>query len=306
MNILVVGGAGFAGSSFTKYLLEKYTDYRIISIDKAGSENLNEVEDNEQHVFNLIDITDKTTLLSLFKYWYGFDVVINFASDSNNYLNTDIFGTINLLEAIRKYKPKRYIQISVSDVYGSVDTGKALESTLLNPSSLCSSTKASADLISLSYFKSFNVPVIVSRCSNAFGPFQNENRFLPKMIMSALQGQKVKVHNAGNDIRDFVYILDYCRALDTLIHYGKTGEIYNIGGCNEYKSIDLARYIITYTGAGSDMLEMMPDMSVCDLRMAVNYSKMAQLGWKPMQDFKLCLNETIDWFKDKINKKEQT
>jgi dTDP-glucose 4,6-dehydratase len=318
MDILVSGGAGFIGTNFIEYILEKYPDYNIVCVDKltyAGNKNnFANIEDNKRFHFCHADICNSNELLKIFKFWFGFDVIVNFAAESHvdrsissdfsrNFIDSNIVGVFNLMEIIKKYKVKKFVQVSTDEVYGSLtDKGKFVETMNLKPSSLYSASKASADLISLSYFTTFQVPVVISRCSNNYGPYQFPEKFIPLMITNALEGKRLPIYGSGLNVRDWINVLDHCRALETLMHYGTPGEIYNSGGGNEAKNIDIAQFILDYLGLPSSMLEKVRDRPGHDFRYAMDYTKMKnEFGWKPKMEFKEGLVDTIEWYKSNEN-----
>jgi len=312
MDILISGGAGFIGSNFIRYMLSKYPDYRIVNVDKltyAGNlKNLEDIEKDERYRFYQVDIANHDALLEVFKNWYGFDVIVNFAAESHvdrsileyskEFIDSNIVGTFNFLEIIKKYKVKKYLQVSTDEVYGSLEqNGKFTEKSYLKPSSLYSATKTSADLIALSYYHTFKIPVIVSRCSNNYGSFQYPEKLIPLMITNIIEGKKLPVYGKGLNIRDWIHVLDHCRALDTLLHYGKIGECYNVGGGNEWQNIEIVKFIIDYLGANYDMIEFVRDRLGHDYRYAMDYSKMnTEFGWKPLVSFADGLRDTIEWY----------
>lgn len=314
MDILVTGGAGFIGTNFIQYILDKHHDYNILCLDKltyaSSRNNIREFENNEKYHFYQADICNVEDVLKAFKFWYSFDILINFAAeshvdrsivseDSKSFIDSNISGTYSLLEITKKYKVKKFLQVSTDEVYGSLgDSGKFVETMNLIPSSLYSASKASADLIALSYFHTFGMPIVVSRCSNNFGPYQHPEKFIPLMITNALEGKNLPIYGSGLNVRDWINVLDHCRALETLMHYGKPGEVYNIGGGNELKNIEIAEFILDYLKLPHNMLENVKDRLGHDWRYAMDYTKInTELGWKPILDFKDGLIDTIEWYK---------
>jgi len=316
MDILVSGGAGFIGTNFIQLLLDKYPDYNVVCVDKltyaGNSSNLERFLDNPRFHFRQIDICKMEELQKIFKFWYGFDIIVNFAAESHvdrsissefsrNFIDSNIIGTFNFLEIIKKYKVKTYVQVSTDEVYGSLDfdNTKFIETMNLKPSSLYSASKASADLIALSYFTTFKLPVVISRCSNNYGPYQHPEKFIPLMITNALEGKPLPIYGSGENIRDWINVLDHCRSIETIMHYGKHGEVYNAGGGNEARNIDVAKFILDYLGLSHSMIENVGDRLGHDLRYSMDYSKIeSELGWKPKFDFKEGLIETIEWYVD--------
>jgi len=290
MDILIAGGAGFVGINFIQLILDKYPDYNIVCIGFVeNEENLKEFENNQHFYFYRIDICNFDELLKIFKFWYGFDVIINFSVESQDrnleqkksFIDSNIMGTYNFLEIIKKYKTKKYLQVS---------------SELELNNSLCSAGKTSADLIALSYFAAFKIPVIVLRSLDNYGFFQHPRELIPEMITSALIGEKVPVYNPST--RDWINVLDHCRALETLMHYGKPGEIYNLGTGNSVKSVEIAYLIIDYLKLSSDILEKKQGNQESKSLYSMDFSKLnEEFGWKPIIDFKQGILDTIEWYK---------
>jgi dTDP-glucose 4,6-dehydratase len=315
MDILVSGGAGFIGTNFIEYILEKYSDYNIICIDKltyAGNKsNLKQFETNSRFRFYQVDICNYEELLKIFKFWYSFDIVINFAAESHvdrsicsehsrSFIDSNIVGVYNFLEIIKKYKIKKFLQVSTDEVYGSLNKiDKFVETMNLKPSSLYSASKASADIIALSYFTTFGLPIMISRCSNNYGSYQNPEKFIPLIITNCLEDKKIPIYGTGRNVRDWVNVLDHCRALEFIMHYGKNGEIYNSGGGNEFSNIEVAYMILKYLGLSLNMLEKVNDRLGHDYRYAMDYTKIKnELGWEPKIDFVEGLIDTIEWYKN--------
>jgi len=315
MDILVAGGAGFIGSNFIHYILDKYPDYNVVCVDKltyaSSLNNLKDIQGNERFHFINADICNQEELTKIFKFYYSFGMVINFAAEthvdrsivsehSKSFIDSNIIGVYNFLEIIKKYKVRTFLQVSTDEVYGSLgETGKFVETMNLKPSSLYSSSKASADLIALSYCNTFGLPVVVSRCSNNYGPFQHPEKFIPMMITNAILGKKLPIYGTGKNVRDWIHVLDHCRALDTILHYGRHGEVYNAGGNSEAQNNDVVEFIVTYLGVSKDMLEFVRDRPGHDLRYAMDYSKInSEFGWKPLMNFEEGLIDTIEWYKD--------
>jgi len=316
MDILISGAAGFIGTNFCHYILEKYSDYNIVCVDKltyAGNRhNIDELEDKHKNFrFCQADICDSDEILKIFKFWQGFDTVVNFAAESHvdrsissefskSFIDSNIVGVFRLLEIIKKYKVKKFIQVSTDEVYGSLgEEGKFVETTNLNPSSLYSSSKASADLIAFSYYHTFKMPIVVSRCSNNFGSYQYPEKLIPLLITNALEGKKLPIYGEGLNVRDWIHVLDHCRGIETLLHYGKPGEVYNFGGNNEIKNIEVAQFILEYLKLPLTMIEHVQDRLGHDLRYSMDFTKVSrEFGWHPMIDFKTSLVEVVEWYKD--------
>ena len=312
MKIIVTGGAGFIGSNFILYMLEKY-DYKIICLDKltyAGNlENLSSVIENKNFKFMKGDITDKKFINDLFGNENP-DIVINFAAESHVdrsiedpdiFLKTNIIGTNILLDACRKYKTKRFHQVSTDEVYGDLPIDRPnlffTETTPVNPSSPYSASKASADLLVQAYYRTFDLPVTISRCSNNYGFFHFPEKLIPLMIINALQNKDLPVYGEGKNIRDWLYVLDHCEAIDLIIHKGQIGEIYNIGGHNEKSNLDVVKIILRYLNKPDSLIKFVKDRPGHDLRYAIDPNKISeQLDWCPKTDFQTGIQKTIDWY----------
>ncbi|MDD5131519.1 MAG: dTDP-glucose 4,6-dehydratase [bacterium] len=308
MKILVTGGAGFIGSNFIRQILKKYPDYEIINLDKltyAGNlENLADLEKNKRYEFVKGDIADPKIVAKCVK---EAQIVVNFAAETHvdrsianagDFVKTNVFGTYTLLEAAKKSNISKYIQISTDEVYGSIEKGAFKEADELKPSSPYSATKASADLLSMSYYITYQLPVIITRSSNNFGPYQFPEKVMPLFITNVLEEKPVPLYGDGKNVRDWVYVLDNCEAIDQVMHKGKTGEIYNIGGGNELANIELTKKILELLGKGDDFIKPVNDRLGHDRRYALDCFKLrSEMGWKPQHDFNQALQDTITWYK---------
>lgn len=315
MNILVTGGAGFIGSNFIFHLLRTYPSYRIICVDKltyAGNlSTLTSVMDNPNFRFAKADIGDREAINQLFAEEKP-DMVVNFAAEShvdrsiNNpdiFLETNILGTDVLMDACLKYGIKRYHQVSTDEVYGDLPLDRPdllfTETTPLHPSSPYSSSKAAADLLVLSYFRTYGLPVTISRCSNNYGPYQYPEKLIPLMIVNALNNQQLPVYGNGQNVRDWLYVEDHCRAIDLVIHKGREGEVYNIGGHNEMANINIVKMICKELGKSEDLITYVADRKGHDLRYAIDPTKIyTELGWLPETKFANGIKKTIQWYLD--------
>ncbi|MGB2869344.1 MAG: dTDP-glucose 4,6-dehydratase [Bacteroidota bacterium] len=310
MNLLVTGGAGFIGSNFIRYMLQKYPEYRIVNVDKltyAGNlENLEDLEDHAGYKFQRLDICDKAALGTLVGQ-RGIDALVNFAAESHvdrsilgaeEFVRTNIEGANNLLEIARQFGLKRFVQISTDEVYGSLGaTGKFIEQTPLHPNSPYSASKASADLLALAYQHTFELPVVVTRCSNNYGPYQFPEKLIPLMIVNALSGKQLPVYGDGRNVRDWLHVSDHCSAIDLVLHRGKVGEIYNIGGNNEWANVDIVRLILKHLGKPESLITFVKDRPGHDRRYAIDSTRIqAELGWSPSYTFEKGIEETIDWY----------
>ena len=312
-KVLITGGAGFIGSNFIHYILSKYNDYQVINLDKltyaANLENLKDIEGNKNYKFIHGDIADQEFIFKLFEN-EKFDIVINFAAEShvdNSILNpqiftiTNILGTQVLLDACRKYNIKRFHQISTDEVYGELplDDKNILftEKTPLNPSSPYSASKASADMLVKSYYRTYSLPITISRCSNNYGPYQHLEKLIPLMISKAINNDNLPVYGNGLNVRDWLHVYDHCTAIDLIIHEGKIGEIYNIGGNNEKSNIDVVKIILKELGKSEKLIKYVNDRPGHDLRYAIDSTKIkTTLNWKPVYSFEKGILDTIKWY----------
>ena len=311
--MLITGGAGFIGSNFIHYILSKYNDYQVINLDKltyaANLDNLKDIEDNKNYRFIHGDIADQEFIFKLFEN-EKFDIVINFAAEShvdNSILNpqiftiTNILGTQVLLDACRKYNIKRFHQVSTDEVYGELplDDNSILftEKTPLNPSSPYSASKASADMLVKSYYRTYSLPITISRCSNNYGPYQHLEKLIPLMISKAINNDNLPVYGNGLNVRDWLHVYDHCTAIDLIIHEGKIGEIYNIGGNNEKSNIDVVKIILKELGKSEKLIKYVNDRPGHDLRYAIDSTKIkTTLNWKPVYSFEKGILDTIKWY----------
>ena len=308
MRLLVTGGAGFIGSNFIRLILGKYPDYKITNLDKltycGNLLNLKDVEANKNYRFVKGDIADPTVVDSLVK---NCDVIVHFAAeshvdrsikDSSIFIRTNVFGTYVLLEASRKHNVKLFIQISTDEVYGSIQKGAFTETDPLRPNSPYSASKASGDLLARSYFITHQLPVIITRSSNNFGPYQYPEKVIPLFVTNLLQGKKVPLYADGSNVRDWLFVTDNCRAIDAVLHKGKPGEVYNIGAGHEITNLELTHSILKALGKGEESIEYVKDRPGHDKRYALDITKMKGLGWKPGSDFREALDITINWYKN--------
>ncbi|MCF6093267.1 dTDP-glucose 4,6-dehydratase [Microaerobacter geothermalis] len=309
MKILVTGGAGFIGSNFVKYMVDRYPNYHIINLDAltyAGNlENLKEIEDKENYQFVKGDITDRTLIDSLFQ--TGIDAVINFAAESHVdrsimepdiFVKTNILGTQVLLEMAKAYSVRKFLQVSTDEVYGTLGpTGLFSETTPLAPNSPYSSSKAGADLLVRAYHETFQLPVNITRCSNNYGPYQFPEKLIPLMIMNALDEKPLPVYGDGSNVRDWLHVEDHCRAIDLVMHKGKDGEVYNVGGNNERTNLQIVQTILEYLDKPESLIKFVQDRPGHDKRYAIDATKIKEeLGWKPKYTFDVGIKQTIDWY----------
>ncbi len=313
MKILVTGGAGFIGGNFVHYMLKKYPNYEIVCLDKltyAGNlSTLEGVMDNKNFTFCKGDIADSEFVDKLFAE-HKFDIVVNFAAESHVdrsienpqiFLITNIIGTQVLMDACRKYGNIRYHQVSTDEVYGDLPLDRPdlffKEDTPIHTSSPYSSSKAGADLLVLAYYRTFGLPVTVSRCSNNYGPYHFPEKLIPLMISRALANESLPVYGNGLNVRDWLYVEDHCRAIDLIIHKGKIGEVYNVGGHNEKSNIDIVKTILKLLDKSEDLITFVEDRKGHDMRYAIDPTKIHNdLGWLPETKFEDGIKKTIDWY----------
>lgn len=306
MKILVTGGAGFIGSNFIRLILRKYPNYEVINLDKltyAGNlDNLKDVELEERYHFVQGDICDKTVVDQVMD---NVDVVVNFAAESHvdrsiggpaDFIMTDVFGTYVLLESARQHGVDRYVQISTDEVYGSIREGSFTEEDRLEPSSPYSASKAGGDMQVMAYHKTYGMPTIITRSSNNFGPYQYPEKIFPLFITNALEGKKLPLYGDGANVRDWIYVMDNCEAIDLVIHKGEVGQIYNIGGGNERDNLTITKMILAALGKSEDLIEHVADRPGHDFRYSIDSSKIKALGWSPSHNFEEALRETVDWY----------
>ena len=308
MNLLVTGGAGFIGSCFVRYMLKNHPDYKIINLDAltyAGNlDNLKDVETNPNYSFVHGNICDKQLVDSLMS---QVDACVNFAAESHVdrsitgpeiFIQTNVGGTLNLLEMAKKHKISRYLQVSTDEVYGTLGkTGYFTETTPLTPNSPYSASKASADMLVRAYYETYKMPVLTTRCSNNYGPYQFPEKLIPLFISNLLKGEKVPVYGDGMNIRDWLYVYDHCSAIDTVLHKGRLGEVYNIGGNNEKANIEITKLLIKELGKDESSIKYVEDRLGHDRRYAIDSSKIQnELGWHPSVTFEEGIKITIDWY----------
>jgi dTDP-glucose 4,6-dehydratase len=310
MEILITGGAGFIGSNFVRYMLDKYSDYEIVNLDAltycGNLENLSGIEDNPNYTFIKGDITDKKLINEITD---SVDYIINFAAESHVdrsiedpeiFIKSNILGTQVLLDAAKENDVKKFLQVSTDEVYGSLGvTGYFTEDTPLAPNSPYSASKAGADLMVRSYNKTFDLPVNITRCSNNYGPYQFPEKLIPLMISNALENKPLPVYGDGMNVRDWLHVYDHCTALDLVLHNGKIGEIYNIGGNNEKTNLEIVKLILENLGKDESLISYVKDRLGHDRRYAIDSAKIQkELSWKPKYTFETGITETIQWYLD--------
>lgn len=313
MRLLITGGAGFIGSCFVRHMLSTYPNYQITNLDRLGYagnlENLRDIENNPNYTFVKGDIIDKNLVSELME---ETDCCLNFAAETHVdrsitgpeiFVTTNVLGTQNLLSWAREFKIKRFVQVSTDEVYGSLGkTGFFTETTPLAPNSPYSASKASADMFVRAYFETYKTPALITRCSNNYGPYQYPEKLIPLFISNALKDKPVPVYGDGLNVRDWLYVYDHCRAIDAVLHRGREGEVYNIGGNNERTNLEITDIILKTLGKPSSLMQFVEDRLGHDRRYAIDSSKIQQeLGWFPEMPFEEGIKTTIDWY---INNQE--
>ncbi|OGI02822.1 MAG: dTDP-glucose 4,6-dehydratase [Candidatus Melainabacteria bacterium GWF2_37_15] len=321
MRILITGGAGFIGSCFVRHILNKYPDYKVVNLDLltyAGNlENLKDIENNPNYVFVPGDICDKQLVSQLMA---EVDGCVNFAAESHVdrsiigpeiFVYTNVQGTQTLLQAAREFKISRFLQVSTDEVYGTLGkTGYFTEETPIAPNSPYSASKAAADMFARAYFETYKTPVLITRCSNNYGPYQYPEKLIPLFIINLLQDKSVPVYGDGMNIRDWLYVYDHCSAIDTVLHKGKEGEVYNIGGNNEKTNLEITKIILNALKKPESLINYVEDRLGHDKRYAIDSSKIQrELGWAPSVTFEEGIKRTIDWYvnnKGGVNERDNT
>lgn len=311
MKVLITGGAGFIGSNFVKFFLNKYKQSHVINLDKltyAGNiKNIKDIKNNKRHKFIKGDICDKKLVDRLAK---NTDIIFNFAAEThvdrsiksaNSFLKTNISGVHVLLEATKKYNIKKFIQISTDEVYGSLKNGYANENSMLNPGNPYSASKSAAEHLVFSYYNTYKLPVVITRSSNNFGPYQYPEKLIPLFIKNAINDKHLPVYGDGLYIRDWIYVLDNCRAIDLVFKKGRIGEIYNIGAGNMKANLEIIHLILDLLNKPYSLMEFVKDRLGHDRRYAMNTKKIEKLGFKPIFDFKTAMKITIKWYISNTN-----
>lgn len=307
MKVLVTGGLGFIGSNFIRYLLERYSSIEIINVDamKYGSNplNLKDIKDDERYKFIKGDICDYELISKLVK---DVDVIVNFAAESHvdrsianpySFLQSNVVGVFVILEAIRKKNREvKFIQISTDEVYGEILKGSFKEEDRLKPSSPYSASKAAADMFVLAYSRTYGIHAVITRCTNNYGPYQFPEKLIPKTIIRASMNLKIPIYGTGKNIRDWIYVLDHCEAIDLVMKEGEKGEIYNISSGEEKTNLEVVKTILSIMGKDESLIEFVEDRPGHDLRYSLDSSKIRELGWKPKHSFKEGIRETVEWY----------
>ncbi|MBE3572779.1 MAG: dTDP-glucose 4,6-dehydratase [Moorella humiferrea] len=311
VKLLVTGGAGFIGSNFIRHILKEHPDWYIVNLDKltyAGNlENLKDVEDNPRYRFVRGDIADRELVDRLFRE-EKFDLVANLAAESHvdrsildpaPFIETNVKGTQVLLEAARQHGVRKFLQVSTDEVYGSLqpDDPPFTEESPIRPNSPYSASKTAADLMCRAYFVTYGLPVIITRCSNNYGPYQHPEKFIPTIILNALADKPIPVYGDGQNVRDWIHVEDHCRALDLVLQKGQAGEVYNVGAKNEHTNLDIVKTILQLMNKPESLITFVKDRPGHDRRYAIEPSKIeAALSWQPRVDFTSGLKDLITWY----------
>jgi dTDP-glucose 4,6-dehydratase len=310
MKLLITGGAGFIGSNFVRFMVKKYPQYNIVNLDLltyAGNlENLKDIENAPNYKFVRGDIADHEFINGLFQA-EKFDYVINFAAESHVdrsitnpgiFVQTNIQGTLALLDAAKTFGVTKYLQVSTDEVYGTLgETGYFTEETPLAANSPYSASKAGADLLVRAYHETFGLPVNITRCSNNYGPFHFPEKLIPLMIINALNDKELPIYGDGLNIRDWLHVEDHCQAIDLVLHNGRVGEVYNVGGNNERTNIEIVKTILKQLGKPESLMKFVKDRPGHDRRYAIDATKLrTELGWSPKYNFETGIEQTVNWY----------
>jgi len=308
MKLLVTGGAGFIGSNFIRHMMKTHPDDEIVNLDAltyAGNpDNLKDINNDPRYTFARGNICDNKLVNTILER-HKIDTIVHFAAeshvdrsiaDASAFVKTNVLGTHTLLDAARRHAIRKFIHISTDEVYGSIPEGSFKETDILTPSSPYSSSKAGSDLLAHSYFTTYNLPVIITRCTNNFGPCQYPEKLIPLFVTNLIDGKKVPVYGSGKNIRDWIHVNDHCRAVDFLLHKGNSGEIYNIGGGSERTNREITEKILELLRKDESMIEYVTDRPGHDFRYSLDCSKLRALGWKPCHPFEEGLEDTVNWY----------
>lgn len=309
-NLLVTGGAGFIGSNFVHYMLKKYPEYKIINLDLltyAGNiHNLDDIKDNSQHTFVQGNITNRELVAHLIDE-FEIDTIVNFAAESHVdrsilhpevFVETNVQGTLALLHVAKQKNVEKYLQVSTDEVYGTLGAdGYFTETSPLSPNSPYSASKASADMLVRAYYETYGLNVNITRCSNNYGPYQFPEKLIPLMTSNGMDGKKLPIYGDGNNIRDWLHVYDHCQAIDLVLHQGKKGEVYNVGGHNERTNNEIVHLIVEKLGLTEDAIQYVADRLGHDKRYAIDPTKLeTELGWQPKYTFDTGIEETVNWY----------
>ncbi len=313
MKLLITGGLGFIGSNFIRYIMNKYPDYKVINYDKmtyAGNpENLRDIEKDPHYKFIRGCVTDENLVNEVIAGEKP-DAIIHFAAESHvdrsihgslDFIQTNVMGTRVILDAAKNHKIERFIFISTDEVYGDVEVGKSKEEDPFRPNNPYAASKAAADLMARAYFKTFKLPVLIVRSSNNFGPYQYPEKLMPLFITNILEGKRVPLYGDGLNVRNWLYVLDNCSGIDMILHRGKDGEAYNVGGETEKSNREITEIILRELGKDESWIEYVQDRPGHDRRYALDSTKIKKLGWEPKYDFETAIKEKINWYKENID-----
>ncbi len=306
--MLVTGGSGFIGSNYIRYALDRYPGLHVVNLDKltyAGNpENLRDVEADSRYRFVKGDICDEALVDSLMP---GIEAVVHFAAESHvdrsigkpdDFIRTDVFGTFVLLESSRRHGVQRFVQISTDEVYGSTEDSKFRETDPLMPSSPYSASKAAADRLAYSYWVTYKLPVVIPRSSNNYGPFQYPEKLIPLFVTNAIDDKPLPVYGDGLNVRDWIYVVDNCEAVDLVLQKGRDGEVYNVGGGNERTNLEITKTILRELGKPESLMTYVKDREGHDRRYALDTEKIRGLGWQPRHSFEAAMADTVSWYRD--------
>jgi len=309
MKILVTGGAGFIGSNFIRLVLDAHPEWKVVNLDWltycGNLENLKDIEKSRGYRFVHGDIADRETVSALL--CEGFDAIVNFAAeshvdrsilDASPFIRTNIEGTLILLEGVQKYGIRKLVQVSTDEVYGSIENGSFTELSNLAPGSPYSASKASADLLAVAYWNTHKTPVVITRCTNNYGPYQFPEKLIPLVISNVIEGKAIPVYGDGLNVRDWIYVEDHCNAILAVLEKGKPGEIYNIAGSSEKTNLDIVRTLLKILGKKEDMMHFVTDRPGHDRRYSLDDGKIRrELGWSPSYDFERAMEITVNWYR---------
>ena len=316
-TLLITGGAGFIGSHFIRHLKQMHgQDLTVINVDKltyaGNTNNLSGIDVSGNYHFFQIDICDTGALIDRVFSQFSIDAVVHFAAETHvdnsltkarDFMTTNVIGTQSLLECVRQYPVQKFVHVSTDEVYGQLGkTGLFSETSPLKPSSPYSASKAGSDLVALAYAHTYAIPVVVTRCSNNYGPYQFPEKLIPLMILKAYQNQPLPVYGDGQNIRDWIHVMDHCRGVEAVLNHGKPGEVYNLGGSTEKTNLQIVSLILSQLGRSKTLISFVPDRLGHDYRYAIDWSKsQSELGWQPRILFEQGLQETIQWYIDHPN-----
>ena len=313
MKLLITGGLGFIGSNFIRYMMNKYPEYKIVNLDKmtyAGNpENLRDIEKDPYYKFVRGCVTDENLVNELVSGEKP-DAIIHFAAESHvdrsihgslDFVQTNVMGTRVMLDAAKQYKIERFIYISTDEVYGDIEVGSFKEEDPFRPNSPYSASKAAGDLLARAYFKTFKLPVLITRSSNNYGPYQYPEKLIPLFITNLLENKKVPLYGDGLNVRDWLYVLDNCTGIDMILHRGKDGEAYNIGGDNEKTNREITDIVLRELGKDESWIEYVKDRPGHDRRYSLDSTKIKKIGWEPKYDFETAIREKIDWYRNNVD-----